>query len=190
MKQSPSLARRRALLSRRASRRGLVMPLFFAAIAILAVAVPAHASEELELTPDLFITAILLVAFVAIVFPLNALIFRPLFQVIDERENKIDGSRRRAASVEVQAQAALARYQDAVREAREESMLERRAQLETARADLLATTRRAKEEAERELEHAREGLEASLSEGRETLRAGSEELARLGAERILGRSLS
>ena len=73
MKQSASLARRRALLSRRASRRasrrGLAMPLFFAAISILAVAVPAHASEELELTPDLFITAILLVAFVAIVFP-------------------------------------------------------------------------------------------------------------------------
>jgi F0F1-type ATP synthase membrane subunit b/b' len=90
----------------------------------------------------------------------------------------------------VQAQAALARYQEAVREAREESMLERRAQLETARADLLATTRRAKEEAERELEHAREGLEASLGEARATLRAGSEEIARLGAERILGRSLS
>lgn len=190
MKQSASLARRRALRSRRRAHRRPVMRLLLGAIAILAIAAPAHASEELELMPDPWITVILLVAFVAIVFPLNALIFRPLFQVIDEREDKIDGSRRRAARVEVQAQAALARYQEAVREAREESMLERRAQLETARADLLATTRRAKEEAERELEHAREGLEASLGEARATLRAGSEEIARLGAERILGRSLS
>jgi F0F1-type ATP synthase membrane subunit b/b' len=69
-------------------------------------------------------------------------------------------------------------------------MLERRAQLEAARSDLLTTTRRAKAEAAQELENAREELDASLRDARETLRGGSEALARLAAERILGRSLS
>ena len=48
----------------------------------------------------------------------------------------------------------------------------------------------AKAEAAQELENAREELETSLRDARETLRDGSEELARLAAERILGRSLS
>ena len=153
-------------------------------------ALPAHAADDLDLTPDRLITVILLVAFVSIVFPLNALIFRPLLRVMDEREDKIEGSRRRAAYVQAQAEDALARYEAALRDEREESMLERRAQLEAARGDFLSITRRAKAEAQRELENAREELDASLGEARGTLREGSEELARLAAERILGRSVS
>lgn len=160
------------------------------AAASLVVASPAAAAGDLELMPEGWITAILLVAFVAIVFPLNALIFRPLLRVMDEREDKIAGARRRAAHVEGEATDALARYEDALRGAREESMLERRAQLEAARSDLLTTTRRAKAEAMQELDNAREELDASLHDARETLRDGSEALARLAAERILGRSLS
>jgi F-type H+-transporting ATPase subunit b len=158
--------------------------------ASLLAAFPAAASDDLNLTPDVFITTILLVAFVAIMFPLNSLIFRPLLQIMDEREDKITGARRRAASIEAQATEALSRYEDALRVAREEAMQERRAQLEAARADLLTTTRRAKAEAAQELENVREELDASLRDARETLRDGSEELARLAAERILGRSLS
>lgn len=173
---------------RRVGRRHAIVGYMVAAS--LVVALPAAAAGDLELMPTGWITAILLVAFVAIVFPLNGLIFRPLLRVMDEREDKIAGARRRAAHVEGQATDALARYEDALRGAREESMLERRAQLEAARSDLLTTTRRAKAEAMQELENAREELDASLRDARETLREGSEELARLAAERILGRSLS
>lgn len=173
---------------RRVGRRHAIVGYLVAAS--LVVALPAAAAGDLELMPTGWITAILLVAFVAIVFPLNGLIFRPLLRVMDEREDKIAGARRRAAHVEGEATDALARYEDALRGAREESMLERRAQLEAARSDLLTTTRRAKAEAMQELENAREELDASLRDARETLREGSEELARLAAERILGRSLS
>ncbi len=173
---------------RRVGRRHVIVGYMVAASPV--VALPAAAAGDLELMPTGWITAILLVAFVAIVFPLNGLIFRPLLRVMDEREDKIAGARRRAAHVEGQATDALARYEDALRGAREESMLERRAQLEAARSDLLTTTRRAKAEARKELENAREELDASLRDARETLREGSAELARLAAERILGRSLS
>lgn len=152
-------------------------------------AAPAHASDQLELTPDLFVTAVLLLAFVALVFPLNALIFRPLLRVMDKREENIAGARRRAEQVQAQGNEALDRYEESIRAAREEMVSHRRQHLEAARAELAQTTRAAKDDAERELERAREELLASIDDARDNLRASAEELARISAERVLGRRL-
>ena len=54
-------------------------------------ALPAQASEQLVLLPDPTVLLVLLVAFVAVIFPLNRLIFQPLLQVMDAREERIDG---------------------------------------------------------------------------------------------------
>lgn len=159
-------------------------------LAALFVASPASASDTLELVPDWQVTGILLAAFVAIISPLNRLIFRPLFQVIDEREERIDGARRRAESVQQQAQEALERYEGSIRAAHDAASAERRRQIEVARAELGETTRRAREEAEREIARAGQELGASLGAARESLRVGAGELADLVAERILGRRLS
>lgn len=152
---------------------------------------PAHASDDLELLPDFFfVSPVLVIVFIALILPLNALIFQPLFRVLDARDNKISGARQRAVQVEAQAAEALARYETSVRAAREDALADRRSHIEAARADLVAATRRAKEQAEGDLEHAREELKSSLAESRETLRGGTQELAQLAAERILGRELS
>jgi F-type H+-transporting ATPase subunit b len=156
----------------------------------LLAAVPARASDQLELTPDPVITGILLVAFALIIAPLNSLIFRPLLRVMDERTERIAGARNRAGQVEVQADEALARYEDSIRTAHEGAVLDRRQQIESARAELLQTTRAAKAEAERELERAREELQASIGSARDGLRESASELAQTAAESVLGRSLS
>ncbi len=130
------------------------------------------------------------VAFIVLIFPLNALIFRPLLNVMEARDDRIAGNHRRAEGAQRQAEAALERYEESVLAARDEATLERRTRLDAARAEQLGITRTAREEVEREIERAREELEGSLAEARETLRAGSEELARLAAERILGRRVS
>jgi F-type H+-transporting ATPase subunit b len=166
------------------SRRTLIV-----ALVSLMAALPAQAAGDLVLIPDPWVTGILLVVFVAIIFPLNSLIFQPLLRVMDEREEKIDGAKRRASSVEEQAQEALDRYEESIRSAYDEAAVERRRQLEVARAELQSVTSSAKEVAERDVARAREELEGSLGEARETLRAGAEDLASLAAERILGRSL-
>ena len=132
---------------------------------------------------------VLLVVFIALIVPLNALIFRPLLRVLDARDDKIAGARRRAEQVEGQAEDTLARYETSVRAAREEVLADRRSHIDAARADLLATTQRAKEQGARDLAHAREELESTLAESRETLRGGTEGLGQLAAERILGRAL-
>ena len=153
-------------------------------------ALPAQASDQLELIPDVAVTLGLLVVFVLLVLPLNRLIFQPLLKVMDEREERIDGARRRAEQLQQQAQQALERHAESIRSAHDEATAERRRQLGVARSELHAVTGRAKEEAERDLSRAREELAGSLGEARETLRAGAADLASLAAERILGRSLS
>lgn len=158
--------------------------------ALLLLAAPAHAADQLELMPDVVVTGILLLSFIVLVFPLNALLFRPLIRVMDEREERIGGARERAAQVQTQAAEALARYEESILDAREEALLHRRQHLDAARAELQQTTRDAKDEAARELERARGELEASIGAARETLRGGAEELALVSAERVLGRSLS
>lgn len=160
------------------------------ALLVCLVAAPAHASDSLELMPDFVVTGILLVAFILLIGPLNALIFRPLLKVMDAREDRIAGARARAGHVEGQASETLERYEEAILGAREEAVTHRRQQLGAARADLLQTTRSAKEEAERELSQAREELDASIGDARESLRASAQELAKISAERVLGRSLS
>jgi F-type H+-transporting ATPase subunit b len=161
-----------------------------AATMLLFAAVPANASDQLELTPDPLVTGILLVSFVLLIAPLNALIFRPLFRVMDEREQRIAGARERAGHIEVQAEEALTRYEDSILAAREEAVLERRQHIETARTELMQTTRVAKAEAEQELSRAREELDGSIASARESLRGTASGLAQTAAESVLGRSLS
>jgi F-type H+-transporting ATPase subunit b len=132
----------------------------------------------------------LVVLFALLIFPVNALLFKPVFRVMDERAEKIGGARRRAERLEQEAETILSNYEGAVREAREQAEVDRRSLLDAARFEHASLTRAARTEAERELEHAREELGRSLSDARATLRAGAEELAPLVAERVLGRSLS
>jgi F-type H+-transporting ATPase subunit b len=161
-------------------------------IAVMAVSLPAQASgDSLQLVPDFFFTSpILLLAFILLIYPLNALIFKPILKVMDQRDDQIAGARRRADQIETQADEALKRYEDSVSAAREEVTGERRTSTEAARVELMATTRAAKDEAVREIDNARAELEASLTEARSTIRASADALATLAAERILGRSLS
>ena len=86
--------------------------------AVLLGAAPAHAAEGLVLVPEGTLLVVLIAAFAALVFPVNALVFKPLFRVLDEREARIGGARARAAEIEVEANALLERYRDAIRDSR------------------------------------------------------------------------
>jgi F-type H+-transporting ATPase subunit b len=154
------------------------------------VASPAAATAgALELVPEPGLLLALLVFFVLLIAPVNQLIFKPLFRVLDERRERIDGTRTRAQRLERQADEVLERYETAVRGEREAAEQERRTRLEQARGELLSTTGSARGEADREVERARTEIRASLQSARESLRGQSEELARQAASRVLGRAL-
>jgi len=132
----------------------------------------------------------LLVLFSALIIPVHLLIFRPLFGVLHEREERIDGARARAQQVDDEAGAVLARYEAALALAREEASAERKAALAAARGDEKQATGEARGQAEQQITRARGEIATSLAEARESLRPRAEELAREAAERILGRPLS
>jgi F-type H+-transporting ATPase subunit b len=154
------------------------------------IASPALAAGKLNLVPDLPILATLLVIFVVLILPLNKLIFEPLFGVLDERREKIDGARDRAKRLEADAEESITRYRSSLREARGDAETARQSELGGARAEQTSITTEAKTEADTEIMRARGEIDASLEEARTTLRESSADLARVAAERILGRPLS
>jgi F-type H+-transporting ATPase subunit b len=159
------------------------------ALSVLLAGDAAAAEGGLELMPDLQLLGALLILFALLVVPVNAIIFKPIFRALDEREDKISGTRARAERLERDAQAVLERYQSAVREVREEAESARRARLETTRGETAQTTAEARAAAEGEIERARAELSAALEDARASLRAQSQELAREAAARVLGRAL-
>jgi F-type H+-transporting ATPase subunit b len=161
------------------------------ALAVILVAQSAAAAgDNLVLVPRLLDRMLPLVAlFCLLVIPVNQLIFKPLFRVLDERAERIQGTRQRAERLEREADEVLARYERSVQEVREESEAERRAHLDRARAEFQDNTGAARSEADLEIARARRALEESLESTRETLRAQARELAREAAARVLGRAL-
>ncbi len=163
---------------------------------------PAFASDKLELIPDFAFFGliadkpglgslwIMIIGFVALIFPLNQLIFQPIFRVLDARAERIQGARDRSTQLQREADNVLDQYETAIREARAESETTRQGQLVTAREEQASLTTEARREAESELERARASLSESLEEARANLRADAEDLATAAAERVLGRALS
>ncbi len=154
----------------------------------LLVALPVQASgDSLEIFPDERIFY-LIVLFVLLVFPVNKLLFHPIFRVLDERDARIEGARKRAAQIGAEAEATLGRYRSAVRSAREEAESGRKQVLEEARREQAQLTGSVRSEAEAEINRAREEVAGALDDARSQLREQAQELAREAATRVLGRS--
>jgi F-type H+-transporting ATPase subunit b len=126
---------------------------------------------------------------VVLIFPVNALIFKPIFHAIDERASRIEGARQRASHIDNEANLVLSRYEQSIRAARGEAEGTRKEQISDARGEQNQIAALARGEAEESIEQARRELAASVEEARQGLRASTEGLAREAAQKILGRAL-
>ena len=89
-------------------------------VAPLGLATRALASEELSLVPDFGTTLpLLILVFAILVIPLNRLIFRPIFRVLDALLDQIEGNRVRSEQVVAQANEVLKRYERSIQEVRD-----------------------------------------------------------------------
>jgi len=120
----------------------------------------------------------------------NALIFKPIFRVLDERDEKVAGSRRQADRLFAKADEVLERYEQSLREVRQDAESGRKQTLERARADAAAKTAEARSEAEREVVRSREEVAVAFSKARVTMQSQAQGLAAEVAARALGRALS
>jgi F-type H+-transporting ATPase subunit b len=148
------------------------------------------AGGELVLLPDPLTMLALIAFFVLLVFPMNRLLFRPIFATLDAREERIAGTRVRAAKLAADAETTLATYETSVRAAREEAETARKAALGEARDGAQAQTQAARAAAETDIERAVGEISAALVEARVSLRSDAEALARDAASTVLGRPLS
>lgn len=171
------------------ARATILRAVLWTIVSVALFATPAYAAGKLVLMPDWPTLVILLVFFVLLIFPLNSMIFRPLFRVLDDRESKIGGATSDAQELVAKSSELMDQYRGKIREARDDAEVRRRQQLESARAEQASITGDAKAEAESEIGRAREEIGESLAEARVTIEAASREVASVAAERILGRSL-
>ena len=172
---------------------GLVQVCQVVAWAVLIVLAPgAVAAEEghgLVLVPELRRTLALIALFAILIVPVNALVLKPLLRVLDERDARIGGTRAKADRLEQEAAEILARYENAVREARDDGERARRALLTEVRSETQREIAGARSEAETRLDGARAEIAASLQSARGSLRGQAQDLARQAASQVLGRAL-
>lgn len=167
----------------------LVSAAIVCAAALLLDPSVAHASEGgLQIIPDPTRLIALLVLFVVLVPVLNALLFQPLLQVLDEREKRIEGARARATDLAQQAATLVARHDDAIRKARETAHADQLRMIEEARGQHQSTVGDARSSAESELASARAEIARAIANVRSSLAAEAEPIAREIAARLLGRS--
>ncbi|HYB13353.1 MAG TPA: ATP synthase F0 subunit B [Myxococcota bacterium] len=156
-----------------------------------AFAATASASEgTLQIIPDFRLVLLLIVLFLLLVPVLQRLLFRPLLGVLEEREQKIEGTQARAATLQQEAEAEFERHETAIRAARVEAERAYKTTLEAAQARHAEAVAAARGESAQVVESARRALRSALEEARRILQVQTRELAREAAARILGRSLS
>ena len=132
---------------------------------------------------------VLIVLFALLMVPVNAILFKPIFQVLDAREERTTGTRERADKVMKDAEETLAGYERVVREARAESEQARKREAAAAREENATVVDAARAESESHLESARTELAATLEQSRRTLGIDARSLADEVASRVLGRAL-
>lgn len=159
--------------------------------ALVLAASPASAAEGgLQLVPEPGRLIFLLVLFLVLVPLLNALLFKPLLAVLEERGRRIEGARGRAAEVSSRAAALVAQHDAAVQTVRQAAHQERAQFVDEARRAHQGAIGEARSAAERRLAETRSEIGAALEAARTQLRSAAAPLAREAAERLLGRSLS
>ena len=154
-----------------------------------AIAAPAAASTDLVLIPETSILIGLIVLFLGLVVAVNGLIFKPIFQALDDRASRVEGAKERAEEIDEESNGLLRRYEDSTREVRAEAESSRKNKLGHTREEQLGMAEAARSAAEARVEEARAELEAGMVAAREALRASSREIARAVAARVIGREL-
>ena len=156
----------------------------------LAAAPAAAASGGIEIFPQVGPLVALIVLFTVIVFPANALLWRPLLRVFDERRERIAGTRARAEKLASVAEDVLSAYQGSVERGRVAADAARAKVLEGARREQSQVTAEARRAAESEMSAARDAVDVALVRTRAELEGPARDLGREAAAQVLGRPLS
>ncbi len=142
----------------------------------------------IELSPDPSLLVIMAI-FIAQYFVVKKFFLEPLINVMTERQSEITSAAARHEEALARFSEATEEMEEKIGEAKKEGAAIRetlRAEATASRSDTVATTR---QEAEGIVAKAESELNAAVAAARQKIENESEALARLAAERILGRAL-
>jgi F-type H+-transporting ATPase subunit b len=153
---------------------------------VSAVVFAAEEGGLLSLNWTVFVTV---GVFLVVALTLNALVFKPVLQVLDERERRTSGSISDAQDLAKRYERRLEEYETALRQARLEAYQEMERQRATALQERTELIQRVKEEAGAELARAKRELADQVQASRATLVAEANQMAAAIAAAILGRTV-
>lgn len=130
-----------------------------------------------------------LVMFLAMVGILNALLFKPLLRVMDERESRVSGNRSAAEHATHDLEAMKNSYLEKLEQVRKQASAEKDALKKIAEAEEEKIVRAAREQAGNLVSSLRERIAAEYQGARDQLATQSQDMGRQIAARILGRSI-
>ncbi len=154
---------------------------------ILSSAPQASEPQLLDLDGTAFV---MLGIFVVLLLVLWQFLWKPYLRVREERVARTEGARAKAAAMEAEAAARLARVETALAEARKAGSVEMAKLRQDAQAKEQQIIAAAQEAARNMLTEARAKLDASVATEKENLKADTGALARQIAEKALGRRLA
>ncbi len=167
-------------------RGSLIIGVMFGALAVPRI---AGAAAALNLNPELWITAMNVIIFVALIYPTNRFLLQPILKVLRERIEAVEGTAGRASAIREEAAAHRSDLEERLAEARAEAQSRRvriQAETEAEERTLIDAARRAATVSVAEL---RETLAGELESARSALEADARGLAEEAAAKILGRAL-
>ena len=161
-------------------------------MSLLAVSIfEATASEGTAVNVDLDASLVVQIGlFILLMVILKPLLFDPMMKLFQERENKIEGTRREATKEDKRSAEALAKYEKVIAKAREEGGAERdqlRAQGQKKEAEILA---RVRAQTASTVDEGRKAIAGDAKAARTALETESNVLGRSIASRVLGREVT
>jgi F-type H+-transporting ATPase subunit b len=131
-----------------------------------------------------------IVNFIIFLVILNYLIFKPVVRVLDERRDRIDGTRERAQQMEAEIQTKLEAYEERIQEAKSRAVHEKETFRREAESLSKETVEKARRELARDIPIIRKQIASETDRARQELEKTAQDMARDIACRVLGRKIS
>jgi F-type H+-transporting ATPase subunit b len=136
-----------------------------------------------------FTLFIQLINFLALLFILNEILYKPILAKMREREALIRKDQEKALELEQQVLAQEDKHQEELAKARQTAAQEKTSLMAEAKSKESAVLAKARTEAAKIVDDMKKTIEGDAEQVRKTLEAQMAPLARLMAEKILGRAV-
>ena len=143
----------------------------------------------MPILPEYMVVVIQIAMFVALWLILKRLWFEPAMRIVRERAARSEGAIEEARAIRAEAERLRAEHAAALDEARAEAQREMHEIVRRAEGEQQRLIEQARDEAQRTIGDVRRQMADEIARARQGLRDAAHDIARVVAEKVLGRSL-